>query len=84
MPVVDDLVPDVDRRTILGERTLNDVDRANDACAESARLRENDLHALTRLLSIAPRGPRIASAYTIRPITDSIMNPSMPLVEKQA
>ena len=42
--VVNDLVTDVDRRSVLLERTLDDFDGAHHAGAESARLRKKDLH----------------------------------------
>jgi hypothetical protein len=41
---VNDLVADVDRRAVFLERALDNLDRAHDACAEAARLRQNDLH----------------------------------------
>jgi hypothetical protein len=44
--IVDDLVPDVDGLTVLFERTLDDVDGANDAGTEAAWLGENDAHAI--------------------------------------
>jgi hypothetical protein len=36
---VHDLVPDIDRRTVLLERTLNDFDGTHDARTKSAGLR---------------------------------------------
>ena len=44
VPVVHDLVPDVHRRSEDLQRPLHDVDRANDARAEAARLRQNYPH----------------------------------------
>jgi hypothetical protein len=41
---VNDLVADVDGRPVFLERALDNLDGAHDACAESARLRQNDLH----------------------------------------
>ena len=40
--VVDDLVPDVDRRAVVLERELDGLDGAFDAGAEAARRREED------------------------------------------
>ena len=34
--IVDDLVPDVDRRAVLGDREFHDLDRAVDAGAEAS------------------------------------------------
>ena len=42
VPVVDDLVADVDRRPEAGQRPLDDLDRALDAGTEPARLGEDD------------------------------------------
>ena len=42
--VVHDLVTHIDRRPILLQRPLDDLDGADDAGAESARLSEYDLH----------------------------------------
>ena len=41
------LVADIDRRTVLFERAFDDLDRAHDAGAKSARLGENDAHSPT-------------------------------------
>ena len=43
--VVHDLVTDVDRRAEDFEGALHNLDRPLDACAESAGLRQDDLHA---------------------------------------
>lgn len=40
--VVNDFVAHVDRRAVHGYCALDDLDRAIDACAEAARLREQD------------------------------------------
>ena len=53
--IVDDLVAHVDRRAMLGQRPLDDIDRPNDAGAKPARLGENDLHSLDLLVK-APAG----------------------------
>lgn len=42
--VVHDLVADVDRRSVLLERAFDDLDRAHDSGAKSARLSQQDLH----------------------------------------
>jgi hypothetical protein len=34
---VDNFVPDIDRRAVLGDRALDDFDGAINACAETAR-----------------------------------------------
>ena len=44
--VVDDLVPDVDRRAVRLQRPFDDLDRAIDPGTESARLREYGFHQL--------------------------------------
>ena len=56
--VVDDLVPDVDRRAIDLQRPLDDVDRAHDAGAEAARRAKND--AKRGFAVIDPRRFRVA------------------------
>src|SRR5437773_3284100 len=62
--VVDDLVPDVDRRTVVGEQPLDDLDRAVDARTEGPRSREE--HAPTHVTPpnafSAPRAPAAARA----------------------
>ena len=40
--VVNDLVPDIDRRAVHLQRALDDVDGAHDARAKTARRAEND------------------------------------------
>ncbi len=42
--VMHDLMPHIDRRTVLLQRALDDLDGAHDAGAEPARLGQNDLH----------------------------------------
>ena len=42
--VVNDLVTHIDRRSVNGERTLDDLDRAVDPGAESARLGQQNFH----------------------------------------
>jgi hypothetical protein len=42
--VVDDLVPDIDRRAVFLQRALHDFDGADYAGAKTARLSEDDLH----------------------------------------
>ena len=44
--IVDDLMAHIDRRAMLGERPLDNVDRPDDAGAKPARLGKNDLHSL--------------------------------------
>jgi hypothetical protein len=44
MPVVHDLMADVDGRAELGQRTLDNLDRAFDACAETPGLGQHDLN----------------------------------------
>src|SRR5689334_17270850 len=60
--VVHDLMADIDGLAELLERPLDDVDRANDAGAESAGLGENDSHRDSSLLGpLWPEGVAIAS-----------------------
>ena len=80
--VVDDRVADVDRRAVLLEQALDDLDRAVDAGAERARRREQDAtpgHAATassrafnariapRIVRTAP--PRCVTTQRARPAT---------------
>ena len=44
MPIVHDLVPDIDRRAVFLERPVDDVDRPDDARAEAARLSHENPH----------------------------------------
>jgi hypothetical protein len=44
--IMDDLVPDIDRRAHAIERTIDDVDRTHDPRAEAARLGENQSDGL--------------------------------------
>ena len=44
--VVDDLVPDIDRRAVFLERALDDLDRAHDARAKATRLRQINFHGM--------------------------------------
>ena len=62
MVVVDDLVPDVDRRAVLREQPLDDLDRAVDSGAKGARRGEEDAlaHATASRLRSARRAPRAA------------------------
>src|SRR5262249_61032443 len=62
--VVNDLVADVDGRPVFLERALDNLDGAADACAESARLRQNDLH--DRLAGALRLRPRRAAAPSAR------------------
>ena len=55
--VVNDLVTDVDRRSVLLERPLDDFDGAHHAGAESARLRKKDFHGRAA-------GARVGAART--------------------
>jgi hypothetical protein len=50
--VVDDLVPDIDRRAIFLDRQLDDADRAVDARAEAARGGDEEFEG--RLLRLGP------------------------------
>ena len=65
--VVDDLVAHVDRRAELRERLLDDRDRAVDAGAEAARVREDDVHQFP--LSDGTRG-RIDGAPLAEAVDD--------------
>ena len=47
MTVVNDFVPHIDGAAALRERPFDDFDRANDTCAKTPGLRQNDLHAET-------------------------------------
>ena len=47
VPVVDDLVADVDRRAVLLERPLDDLDGPDDPGAKAAGLREDHSHGRT-------------------------------------
>ena len=49
--VVDDLVPNVDRRPVRLEELLDDVDRADHTCAEAARRRDENTPAHTITVS---------------------------------
>jgi hypothetical protein len=62
--VVDDLMANVDRRAVLVEKALDDLDRSVDAGAERARGGEEDLHADAHLFVAAARqsSARLASA----------------------
>src|SRR5260370_27713891 len=44
--IMHDLVADIDRRAILLQRALDDLDGADDPGAKPARLGKNDLHSL--------------------------------------
>ena len=55
--VVHDLVPDVDRRAVLFERALDDLDRAFDPGAETSRLSQHDPHDLASPPDSRPRPP---------------------------
>ena len=64
--VVDDVVADVDRRAVLLEQPLDDLDRAVDAGAERPRRREQDApaHATASSAFSARRAPAAARAVT--------------------
>ena len=47
--VVDDLVPHVQGGAVLLERDLDDLDRADNACAEASGSAEDDLHHIPSL-----------------------------------
>jgi hypothetical protein len=49
MPIVHDLVAHVDWCSVFRERTFDDVDRANHAGTEPARLRKDDPHSFTHV-----------------------------------
>ncbi len=51
--VVHDLVPDIDRRAVLLQRALDDLDGTHDARAKAARLRQIDFHG-TSITQVAP------------------------------
>ena len=55
--VVDDLVADVDRRSVLLEQDLDDLDRAVDPGAERARRGEQDLAYLDHPFAASPSRP---------------------------
>ena len=64
--VVDDLVAHVDRRPVLLEQPLDDLDRAVDAGAERARRREEDasaVHAIASAARCSARSARDAVAH---------------------
>src|SRR5207237_3720734 len=63
MLVVDDLMPDIDGPPVLLESSIDDVDRPDDARAETARLSQHDSHDM-----LPSRGPRATSRTTIRHI----------------
>ena len=44
--IVDDLMAHIDRSAMLGQRSLDNIDRPNNASAKPARLGKNDLHSL--------------------------------------
>src|SRR5262245_62729112 len=61
--IMHNLVPYVDRRSVLIERALDNLDRAHDPRAEAARLRQNNLHPaapLARPFLSLPRPHRSA------------------------
>ena len=58
MAIVNDLMAHVDRRAMLGQRPLDNIDRPNDAGAKPARLSKNDLHS-----------PAFSSKPRTRPMT---------------
>jgi hypothetical protein len=60
--IVHDLVAHVDGSAVLGQRPLDDIDRANDASAESTRLSQYDLHALDLLVKALAGSVRTADA----------------------
>ena len=60
--VVDDLVADVDRRAVLLEQPLDDLDRAVDAGAERARRREEDAAAVMRAQPPRARAAHVSAS----------------------
>ena len=62
--VVDDLVADIDRRAVLREQLLDDLDRAVNARAERAGRRQQDPFHADQPFAAAPRrsSARLASA----------------------
>ena len=80
MLIMHDFVTNIDRRPVLLERTLDDLDRPDHAGTETARLGKNHLHALLLTFDAAPRdvvsllraearpSPRISSQYDAFPI----------------
>src|SRR5439155_14070847 len=66
MVVVHDLVPDVDRRTVLGEQALDDLDRAVDSRTKRPRCRKQDAfaHAIASSALSARRAPTAARSVT--------------------
>ncbi len=60
MPIMNNLVAHVDRRAMLDQRPLDDIDGSNDSRAKSPRLGKNNLHSL--LLS-----PRFGVITTLTP-----------------
>src|SRR6185503_12329873 len=65
MPVMDDLVPDIDRGSVFLECALDDFDRALDAGAKPSWLGQNDPHfkPLYRAGRPPPRGPCCDALY---------------------
>jgi hypothetical protein len=58
---VDDFVADIDRRAILFQRLLDDLDRAYDTRTEAARLGKDDFDPTKRTMHDAqPRKPEAA------------------------
>src|SRR5439155_21179034 len=64
--VVHDLVPDIDRRTVLGEQALDDLDRAVDSRTKRPRCRKQDAfaHAIASSPLSARRAPTAARSVT--------------------
>src|SRR4051812_19911535 len=78
MVVVNDLMPDVDRRAVLGEQPLDDLDRTVHPRAKRTRGRQEDAlaHATLSRLRSAPRAPRAARTVTAGPRTKPRRNPT--------
>src|SRR5205814_6540150 len=64
--VVNDLVPHIDRRAIFFERTLDNLDRANDTRAKAAGLRKIHFHGtpVTKFAPLSCRSPSRRLAWT--------------------
>src|SRR5262245_16883336 len=73
VPVVHHFVTHVDRRAEQLYRSLHDVDRAVDACAEASRIRQKNLHQGAASLELAlVRRPSSKASSNSRPAPTQI------------
>ena len=75
--IVNDLMAHIDRRAVLLERALDDLDRAHDAGAKSARLRQKHFHG-TSITQVAPNSFRISVHSRGRDISNIRSHDALP------